>query len=341
MSRVDLLIIGSSPLVLLRARALLRPGECGLILDRGFHPGGSWATPPMLGFDAVEPGVHLLENRRALYDALAGRGIALAPDCHGFGLVGGRRVSLAQSRVILHGLVAAKSAVTGAVDRARRIGLSAARAVGGLGAPFLYPPNGCRTIVEALRAALPEAELRLGCGVREIRLGTEGPARVATDAGEILAERVLIASRAHAPVFLDGHALPFELERSHVRSRLLRLRRAGTEPFGYVEVIGDPAVKRARDVSAFARPALAAGERLVCVQLRGACDGRETRDALVRIGLLPDSAELLDWAASDIALATLTDRCLAALDRRCAPRLKVVRTTDFADGYVSGLKNRR
>jgi phytoene dehydrogenase-like protein len=68
---VDAVLIGTSPLMLIRAAMLARKGDRVVLLERASLPGGSWRTIEVLGFQNVEVGVHLLENRPNLYGFLA------------------------------------------------------------------------------------------------------------------------------------------------------------------------------------------------------------------------------------------------------------------------------
>src|SRR3546814_6806404 len=107
--RITTLAIGTSPLMLMRALIHAQQGDDVRIIDRAPVIGGSWTTPPLLGFTAAECGVHLLENRPDFYDALHALGIALEKDGRCFALWNGRRLHMGSARIVFHALVDRKS----------------------------------------------------------------------------------------------------------------------------------------------------------------------------------------------------------------------------------------
>ena len=122
---------------------------------------------------------------------------------------------------------------------------------------------------------------------------------------------------------------------------VLRLSGAGGGPFSYVELLGHPVLKRVRDIGAYCRPQLPAGERLLVVQSRRdeALDddalGRRLAEQLVRVRLLDRPGEIVGVGRTDMPLSTLTDATLDRIARRADGRIETLETSDLAEGFVS------
>lgn len=341
----ELVVVGSSPLMLMHALAHARSGCRVRILDRAAVVGGSWKTPAMLGFSSVECGVHLLENRPGLYARLEAMGIDLAVDTDGFLLWKGRRYPLSGSRAFFHAMVAFNALRRGHFDAFRRIGRSAINSARHVRVPLRYPAEGCRQIHRRLSGLL-EAEgatLRLGTAIDLIDVDSDGRVRCHTSLGLETADHVLIASRAHAPIRVDGHPLAVAVETGETCSVVLRVRCRRPPGYTYVEILGDALLKRVRDVTRFTQPAVPSGEALLCVQMRDAGrqylearSGEELARHLCSLGLLDPADEVVAWERADYRLQTIGNADLQRLSRKTAGRVIAVPTTDFADGFQPG-----
>src|SRR6266568_6861785 len=116
----DVIGIGTSPLMLMRAARLAALGERVLLCDRTQTLGGAWVTRSIMGMHNVEVGVHFLENRPTLTNALIedlGLEVEAAGPDQCFGLYRGHRVGIPLTRVMLHSVVAAKAAVRRQPDK--------------------------------------------------------------------------------------------------------------------------------------------------------------------------------------------------------------------------------
>lgn len=344
MNALDTVAIGSSPLMLLRALELARSGQRVTILDRAAVPGGGWATPALLGFTNVEAGVHLLENRPAFYKVLADDlGLDLvAEGPASFGLWRGHRINMARTRILFHSLVAAKALRRGRLDQARRIATSAARATRQLSTPFAYPAGGCAALTATLlqRLAAHGAQLILNTEIGQITVdaGIPPTCRLA-DGRTLTAQKLILSSRAHAPLVIDGNRWQPPVERATVHSVVLHLANVTDPHFGYVEILADRTLKRVRDITAYASPQPAPSDRLLCVQRRHDPDtdeatlGATTLAALQRLNLITN-ATLVATARQTLKLATIPDTALHALTRQ-TPQIETLASTDLADGYIS------
>lgn len=344
----ELLVLGTSPLAMLRALQLARQGRKVTLVDRAAMPGGAWVTPGMPGFDKVENGVHLLENRPEFYAALeAMLGIEMEPDLgRSFGIWRGHRIGCAWSRVLLHGLGAANALRGGAIDRARRAWQSSHRAATNLRVPFAYPAAGCAAIVGALVEQLQTtgATFMFGIEVANLQVNSGSHVACSTSDGPIVADRVLLTSRAHAPVQIDGVPWHIKTEDSVCASTNLHVGVKDHQAFDYIEVFGDRVIKRVRDVGRFADPQPPAGEILLCVQTRTpparrSAVGAEISGHLRRLDLLPPRFEVRAATTHLVQQRTIPDAQLRQLGLQAGGRIIVLPTTDLAEGYVSMMRN--
>ena len=344
----DAIGIGTSPLMLLRAAALARSGHRVLLVDRGSGPGGSWRAARAFGRENVELGVHLIENRREVAEILSDAAqIPLRrdpPDLNS-AIVRGRRVHFGASRVLLHGGVAAKALLGGNRDKARRMSLSAWRALRCVSSCFFYPEGGMQAVIAALLG-----QVRAGGGAAlfgtEVLKVAPGPcgARVQLQDRVLDCRFVMFASRAHSPVALPGSP-PLEIDVSFVRSAVLHFAGNWCRPTGYVETIGHPFLKRVRDVGSIARPLAPSpggpADGIACVQLRapGPADDRILAAWLTaqlkQLGLLDCDARPLGVIRSDVRLATATNASLHRLQAR-ASWIHVIPSTDLAEELLNG-----
>jgi phytoene dehydrogenase-like protein len=338
----DVIGVGTSPLMLMRAARLAEAGSRVVLIDRATRLGGGWAVGDVLGFSNVELGVHLLENRPELYRELSrvlDGGLAEDPCAT---LLKGRMLPMRAARAAFHAGVGLNSLRRLAPDRARRSFTSAWRAVLNARRDFLYPVGGAAQIIEAMAARLRRAggEIRLGEEVVAASIEAVG-VRCETSSGARAAERLLVSSRACPPLWVLGAKLSSEVEVSSVYSTILRFRTTEAMDRSYVEIVGDSTLKRVRDLVPLVRPRPDADERVWCVQRRAAgpadawADGQEILNHLVRLGLAAQGSTLVAAHKSDVRLVTVTDRGLEKMSRAAEGKLEVLRTTDFADGFVT------
>ena len=328
--------------MLMRALALAEAGDRITIVDRAKVVGGSWTTPPLVGLDSVECGVHLLENRPRFYALLRRLGVRLERDEMCSMVWRSRRFRMASSRGLFHALVALNAARRGQLDRCSRVAISAMRSIFNIGTGFEYPAAGCRELHERLTQELACHAVRpmLGIEVQRIAVDKAG-VRCETSAGVINADRVAIGSRAHAPLFINIREVKSSIEHDRVVSLVLR----GFDPerprYSYVELLHDPHLKRVRDVTQYCAPQVADNEFVLCAQLRAsgeqmfAADGTNAiAKYLEDLGFLSAQARLSDSAVNAYEFETITDASLLEVERRGLGRIIAVRTTDFADCFI-------
>lgn len=340
-------VIGTSPAVLMRALALVREGHAVQVLERADAPGGAWATLPALGCDAVECAVHLLENRPDFHAALRALGVVLEPETSASILWRGKSLPMGPARSLFHALVALNALRKGKFDQSRRVATSALRSLANRGCPFLYPAQGSREIVQATLAALLQEGVRpvFDCTVERIAISPGRGVWCETSRGPVESDRILVASRAHAPIVIDGAPFRPRVETAFIRTLLLRGTRAEPPRSSYVEVLRDSLIKRVRDVTRFCRPALPAEAFVLAVQLR-ALGVDAFRDAgadrvvarLEALGLKSGTWAGLRSELHAYAYTTLTDASLRRLERLSGGCVIPCPTADFADGFAGARK---
>jgi hypothetical protein len=327
--------------MMVHALTFARKGVSVTIVDRSKEIGGSWATPPAMGFAYVEAGVHLLENRPQFYSVLSQLGIMLREDDRCCALWRGKRYSMGPARALFHAGIAIKALARGRIDRSRRIMASAVRNARYANSPFLYPTIGCRAINLRLAALLKAEGVRLimGVEIEKISIEPSVAVRCSTSIGEMTFERISIGSRAHAPIEISGKQLNLKLEYDEIRSLLIRGMDSGRDRYSYVEIVSDPVVKRVRDVSAFVAP-IRGHEFALSTQLRnlgGQWLAEQGIGSIAKhlgsLGLLSEEAVVTDSAQFDHRQATINDADLRRLEYMSGGCLLGVRTTDFADGF--------
>jgi hypothetical protein len=334
------LLIGTGPPMLFQAIALAETGQRVLLLDAAPIPGGSWHLPDVLGFRSVEVGCHLIESRPLIHRVIANllpaqeirRG---TPD---FGLWHGRRIPMPLARVLLYGLVGAKAALRGDGGKTWHSAVNMARSLRHVGLPMLYPRRGHAAVLAAALTRLEAAGagIHLGCRVTRVQIGAAGVV-AETAAGPVRARHLVMSSRAHAPVEgLEGLWEGCQQQRTH--SLVLHLEGPAPRFDGYVEVIGHPVIKRARNVTGFAVPAVPAGQALVTVQFRddpgqdaAPVLGARAADWLGLLGLLAPGTRPCGAYRDDVELATLPARALRAIARRHGDRVTLLRSVDLGD----------
>jgi hypothetical protein len=337
-SLADTLLIGTGPPMLLHGLSLAEAGHRVIFVDAADRIGGAWKTRTVFGFRHVEAGVHLIENRAYLNRAVENllgpdRLVRGPPD---FGLVLGRRVPMPLARIALYGLVAGKSALRGRREKIlhslRNFGLSLRYA----GLPLVYPAGGAAEMLAATadRLARAGARFRFETRIERIVLDGNGIAAVTAD-GALRAGHLVMSSRAHAPI-AGLEPLWTDCERVTTHSYMLHL--AGPlAPFeGYVEVVGDTTIKRARNVTGFACPRPPPGETLLTVQLRRPPDGPERAGTTIcrrmaELGLLDPATRLLGFASDEVTLVTLGSAALGHIAAAHPRRLTALRTVDLGD----------
>lgn len=348
----DVVVIGSSPIMLCQAIRLSRHGRQVTILDSASDIGGAWSIGSMLGYDDVEEAVHLLENRSQTHSILRDdMGVPLTAETEASGLLGSRSTSLRLARMLSFVGSAARALGRRDLPRAIRGARSSFQALRHWSVPFVYPPNGARQILDSLRQTCDQEAINLDFGrtIRrlEIDRGLKTVRAVCDDSTRVFRTAV-ISSRAHAEIHMDGVEVERRLDVGLTRSLVLHCEADSADAVpGYVEVLGDSILRRVRNIGRFATPNPPAGRVLLCVQIRERnrelprSNPRLTTERVMRrlidVDLLPSSCRLLAFEPREYENSTIPAfrlRRIGDLDR---DRLLVVESTDFSEGLAAPL----
>jgi hypothetical protein len=126
-------------------------------------------------------------------------------------------------------------------------------------------------------------------------------------------------------------------------SSVVQIRNTPPGAYDYIEILGDPLVKRTRDIGRYVHPRLPVGERLLVVQSRSAPGSDEQEgaariiDRLVRRGHVAKSAEIANSYSHRIRLNTMRAKDAKRL-RSASSRLTVLASEDLAEAFVSRAK---
>ena len=199
--RFDVILIGTGLPMLLEGVALAQQGASICFIDRDDQLGGSWKCPKVLGFESVEVGVHLIENRKNLDQLFRGFMEAEALDVRtpDFGQIGGVRLPMPLARILLYAGVAGRHATSMRWEQVAHSVKNACHAALNVGRPLIYPREGIAAVLDLLETRLVGrgAKILLGREIIGIDLSADGVA-ARTVVGEVRSDRLVMSSRAHA-----------------------------------------------------------------------------------------------------------------------------------------------
>lgn len=318
------------------------------IHDERDRPGGAWSTVDAFGHQNIEPAVHLLENRPAVYRHLEGSlGVRLEPEFGQTGRVGGRCVGFHATRSIMFAAVGLKAMCRGDADRATIAGRSLLRSLRHLPTPFAYPKGGSSQLVASLetRMKLLGIRLRLNSRVDCCRVNpTKSRVECETGEGTRHFDRIYYSSRSHPRFRVDDEDVELHASRTEVRSILLQLATSRSIDFGYVELIGDRDLARIRNVGRFAQPSLSPDRAILALQVRASSPrlnasdqevGRRCEQLLRDRRLLCADDAILGIRDVRYAHHTIPDRRIKLLNRRLGTSAVGITTTDFAEDLTN------
>jgi hypothetical protein len=301
-----------------------------------------------MGFESVESGVHLIENRRSVYDFLQRFGIELSGnDRHAAGAIGSLGIPLGFARALSFWGVLGKSVIGGDFSNAWKSLPRAIRSSMAFAAGFRYPVGGANEMVARILDRLQDhpIDIRLDCEIDHVRLDPDRPEGICLSSrGNVRFRHLLFSSRAHCMIRMGETDLVPKCVPRRIVNLLIRLEAGGISPISYLEIISDRQLRRARDVTEFVRPLMPSGERMLCLELRGDrldSDERIIESALERARrykLIGPSCEIMDTRLVDFDYWTIPERELRRLSES-HESLNGVRTTDFAEELVGVLKD--
>jgi hypothetical protein len=315
----DVIVIGSSPLLLIEALYLERKGHRVAVVEKRDRLGGAWYTIPLWEFESVEVGCHYIERSRKAYAFLQEcLGVALEPhsvkaawfnadnvpeDEPFFRKIAGRL----QKRVLWGRLLS--DDVWGVIKGFnKKDPAKCLRAIWRMIVlpPYRFPARGVRGIVDSLAPLIASSSIELldNSFVEYVVVGTDGrPNRCCIDGRTYYAKRLVIGQQLY-PKLQMSEGEKEEVETHYAIHVLLRIAGEKRVPFEYLEIHRNDLLQRVQDNSA---SAVARGpngkptsDLLICCHLtktstkKSKVDATEIFEHLLETGMLENGARLLD-----------------------------------------------
>lgn len=283
-ARVDELVVGASPLLLLHAARQAERGRRVLLIDRGPELGGAWSCGSWDGLTDVELGSHYLYCDRPAYDVLSTAGVDLVPMTPVPYFWRRRRLPIWRS----HKVIPLRKALLQRMPREFVKEVKRSATYG----RFYYPRTGAAGLVAALvtNAERAGVQLRTAADCTAVEVDAGG-VRATVNGRTVQAGRLVSGESFDLETLhIDGTAFAFGSRPERRTHRLMRFARTSCESLTYVEVHKHPLLKR---VSLAHRPVGSAGpDTVLCVQAREATV-EDCRAALVDLGIVAPDATVV------------------------------------------------
>ena len=352
-SETEVVLVGTSPLMMIRALDQHARGRRVTVVQRDHHFGGAWYTQDVWSWKSLEMGSHVVRNRPEAYrffeDVL---GIELSPpEGLEFGFVGGRRFALPQYRM--------KNALKSLWGDARKLRFGALggslpgtlRIARSLRIPFQYPLQGCVAIVERLAAMLRDTGIDVRCGVevKEIEVAEDRRGGVChTSDGPLRFEQVVIGQNAHCPLRVGNEPFPVEVRTKHTSNVLLHLSGRRLQRFMYFELRADRLLRRVRNIGVYLKPPIEEPEMVVVAHLnRKAYEAADSDEAcaaavverLVELGVVEASTRLVDFEFDHMQMNKIENAEMARIAAALSPAVVPMRTWDLGEELTTMLRS--
>ena len=329
-------VLGSSPIMMLWALHYMDQGYSVTMLEQRSTIGGAWYTKSCLGFDRLEPGYHIIENRPVVYQYLRQQGVLLNRE-KTWALYRGIRISYGMSQFLTY---ARRFAQTPLSDKAQihyhwdKVRMSGRN----LMEPFYYPDLGAHGVVRALASKLESNGINIRTDARVHRIHISHPAskpQIYLDEQKLEVDKLILSSRAHAPIVLGDEEIKINIEYKKSTSLLLKISGKKLLNFSCIRILRDPIVIRVRDVGIYSKPTPSTGTLLFCVQVRKVKDVpayfNQVLDALVRNKILEPGASVMERYIEEYISPTILDTEADRLSKLVGLHLEIKKTTDLGN----------
>ena len=350
----DVLILGTSPVLLLEGLVRARAGQAVCFLDAGERPGGAWASTELHEIGDVEAACHLLENYSGVYDFLTGRiGLELdvsepaplamyggAPREYNSPLRHlGRLVRVLVRLPVVAAIRGLERASCGRLRVERVAGFRIREALQKIQIlrrqehrdPIRYFAGGSPGMLRHLLGELEARGARF-TAAKVAAIDLRGTDVVVTTAnGESMPASEVVVSESLSVSGLSTATGEAEFAEtvtdfSHV---VAEVRGLPERLCSYVHLHEDPTVARVSDVTAFCSD-VPAGSRVVCLQLRDCGTGTDSARVehafshLKSMGAIPAVLEVLRWRVTSMPIASCAPSAARVLDELRDPRVTVL-----------------
>lgn len=230
----DLVVLGSSPLLLLVAARARHRGKRVLVLESGARAGGAWTTSSFAGFDQVEQGAHYIYGSSRTYRQFVDFGIpftTMVPQPIAF--IRGRRAPIA--------LLQKHQRIVQSISERqyRELAFEVRRML--TYREYQYPAGGAAQLISELSRAIGADRIRLDAHVETVRIeeSAQYPVQIVTRNGTIHATEAITGQglRSCQVVFRDKAwtVLSRPTKKLHV---LLLLDATAADEVSYVQFSG-------------------------------------------------------------------------------------------------------
>lgn len=350
----DVLVIGSSPILLIEAPYQRQQGRSVAVIEKRSQMGGAWYSRSLWNRGGVEVGCHYIDRTKRCYGFLAellnldlqpqDRQVMWQPYTDrlessvravvqqmGSYVMGGRLLSRNLWDI-------AQSFKGGRVHLLpRRLYHLVARR------PHLYPSNGCSAIVAALDRNVRASgiEILYGHCVDGVELAEEGGWTTCVVGSQRCQTRMLITGQNEIfHISVNGQRLGLQRQVKPFVHVVLRIRGRKSRPFTYIDVAGNRLLKRVVDVTGYSTPddPTLPSDLILCCQISdnpSQLDRCPTAifDYLKTLNLLNKEAELLDSVVEKYpATTSRLDSEINRLDASLPGSIRIMKTWDLALG---------
>ncbi len=334
------LLIGSSPMMMIKALSLANEGKSVLLLEKKGHIGGAWHTKPLFGYEDVELGFHIIENRKSVYDFLENKcNIELSCEASSSYAVYKKlpikfSYSLSQFYSYLRRFI--KSFFKGDWKSISFNYDKVNMAAKSLSQSYKYPKDGSRGLCNSLYGMLKENNIPvlLGHNVEQLMVSKkENKVYCQTSQGTLEFDKVIFGSRASSEIKMDGNNYFFNKQNRESLGLVLNIKGRKLKNFTCVRMWKDEIMIRVRDVGCFSTPILRDNELLICVQVRKLVKGSvfmdKVLDKLKYYGLIELDSMLLGYSVETYQSESIPDWEVDTLNKALMPSIYCMKTTDL------------
>jgi len=367
----DVIIIGSSPILLIEALYLDSTGLKVALFEKKSRVGGAWYPESLWGISSVETGCHYIDRGKKNYNFLQKfLNIELQPqprhvlwkDTNGNGHNprSGVKARVQNSLEVLFKNKLIRRDLWDVYNNGRKGRIK--KALFSLtnllkSQPFLYPLHGCKSIVDELETKIDNSSVRLfkSADVKSVHIvekGSRNRCQVGTQ--NFTAKRIVVSQNVSVDIFMNDTSFLVEQEMHPYTHLVLRINGKKRPDFNYIDVIQNPMLRRVQDVTSYADfgSNSDSSDLLICCHLvpgyaEKELQANEIFSQLIELELLSDDSELLDHHLDHyVATLCVENKKLFELESSLPEELTIMRTWDlgisleyYSDRWASLLAN--
>ena len=350
----DVIIIGSSPILLIEALYLDSTGLKVAIFEKKSRIGGAWYPESLWGINNIETGCHYIDRGKKNYNFLRKfLNIELQPqprhilwketNGNGQNSRSGIKTGIQNSLAILFKNKLIRRDLWDVYNHGRKGRIkNALFSLANLlkSQPFLYPIHGCKSIIDGLETKIDNSSVRLfkNADVKSVHIAEKGSHnRCHVGTQNFTAKRIIVSQNVSVDIFMNGTSFLVDQELQPYTHVVLRIKGKKRPDFNYIDVIQNPMLRRVQDVTSYADfgSNSDSSDLLICCHLVPGYAEKELQADeifahLIELELLSDDSELLDHHL-DRYVATLCvgNKKLFELESSLPEELTIMRSWDL------------